>query len=227
MVYHTTHLKYAHAPCLRTRIDKSLNRHVQMYRHDMLVSKLKCMSMHIHTNTHRCTHTDTRSLSRESACEFCDTGEEKCKCSSLQVSDMTSMGRWMSARVRERRRWWRERDLGNEMVLVLCVFGASPPALTHFAVKEHACLAAKIDVTVSGGYSFATKSSSVYVCFSFLFSSIPLFRRDMPLPSSKKNASYAAYFPFSQFPSLQSSSPWVPCCSSCIVRLQVVWELDL
>lgn len=37
------------------------------------------------------------------------------------------------------------------MALIHCVFAVSPPALMRIAVKEHACQAAKIDDTVSGG----------------------------------------------------------------------------
>lgn len=109
---------------LRTRSDESPQWHVQMCKHDMLVSRyVYCIYMHIHTytNTHKLTqtqmrsHRQTHSLSRESACEFRDTGEEKCKCSSLQVSDMASVGRWMrvwekegdSERERFRERWCR------------------------------------------------------------------------------------------------------------------------
>lgn len=98
----------------------------------------------------------------------------------------------------------RERDLGNEVALVLCVFGVSPPALTHFAVKEHACLAAKIDVTVSGGYGFATKS----FCFSHFFFSVSLFSSMTCLGRPRRGMQVMLHiFPFPFFIVLISLSP--------------------
>lgn len=88
--------------------------------------------------THADALTQTCSLSRESACEFNDTGEEKCKCASLQVSDMTSMGRWMSACVRERRRWWRERFGEWDGAGSLCIWCIS--SCPHALCCERTCL---------------------------------------------------------------------------------------
>lgn len=124
--------------------------------------------------THRCTRTNRLgSLSRESACEFRDTGEEKCKCSSLQVSDMASMGRWTSVCVcvRERRRWRKERFRERDGADSLRIRRVSPPALMHFAVKEHACQAAKID---DGLRRMWRRQKVLFCLLMFLISSPPI-----------------------------------------------------
>lgn len=108
--------------------------------------------------------------------------------------------------VRERRRWRKERFRERDGADSLRIRRVSPPALMHFAVKEHACQAAKID---DGLRRMWRRQKVLFCLLMFLISSPPdisLFQRDMLLPSSKKNASYAAYFPFSQFPPLPSSS---------------------
>lgn len=75
-------------------------------------------------------------------------------------------------------------------------------------------------VSPTSPFLFTNVSRFFFYPLSYpLFCSMTCF-----LPASMRNASYAAY---SQFPPLPSSSLWVPCCSSCIVRLQVVWEQDL
>lgn len=116
------------------------------------------------TPTHVHSGSRAHSLSRESAREFGDTGVEKCKCSSFQVSGMASIGRWMC--VRERGTYWRrERDAADS----LC----PPFALTFIAVKKHACQAAKMHHTVSGGRSVATKSH--FILFILLTSLLVYF----------------------------------------------------
>lgn len=72
--------------CVKTQIHAQ--KHVQMYQQEKLVNHI----LHINAQSHNRTHRQTRTLSHESACEFRDTGEEKCKFSSLQVSDIDIHG---------------------------------------------------------------------------------------------------------------------------------------
>lgn len=167
-------------------------------------------------------HRRSRSLSREPACEFGDTGEEKCKCSSLEVSDMASMGRWMC--VRERREMVKERDLGRERdgADSLCICCVSPCLDAHRC--ERTCLSGSENRWHSlrrmlWSFSLFTYFSS-FLCLSF--ASVTCLRLVV-----LKDADVGCTFSLFSIPFLPSSSLQVPCCFSCIVRLQVVWEQDL
>lgn len=167
-------------------------------------------------------HRRSRSLSREPACEFGDTGEEKCKCSSLEVSDMASMGRWMC--VRERREMVKERDLGRERdgADSLCICCVSPCLDAHRC--ERTCLSSSENRWHSlrrmlWSFSLFTYFSS-FLCLSF--ASVTCLRLVV-----LKDADVGCTFSLFSIPFLPSSSLQVPCCFSCIVRLQVVWEQDL
>lgn len=83
----------------------------------------------------------------------------------------------------------------------------------------------KIDDTVSGGCGVA-KSSSLFTYVShFSFPSVTCLHASAVL---QEECQLCRIFPlFSLPPFSPSSSRRVPCCFSCIVRLQVVWEQDL
>lgn len=89
-----------------------------------------------------------------------------------------------------------ERFRKREMALIHRVFAVSPPALMRIAVKEHACQAAKIDDTVSGGCCEA------FLCLLiFPHSSVFLLQALRAcVSSSSKTPMWAAHVPFSQFP---------------------------
>lgn len=199
-----------------------------MYRHDVLVSRyisnLYAYSFSINTHTDALTHTDRHIHCHVNRHVSSETREEKCKCSSLQVSDVSSVGRWICVCVRAK-----GSDLEREMVLIHYVFTVSP--CPDALLCERTCLSGCENRWHSLRRMWR-RQQALLCLLMFLISPSPLsclFQRIVPLPrlSVEKNASYAAYSPFCQSPSFPSSSLQVPCCVSCIVRLQVVWELDL
>lgn len=166
-----------------------------------------CTDIHTHA-----AHAYTRSLSRESACELDDMGGKEMQ---MLLSSSQWHGVHGETNVWEKEgRWWLWEGDGADS---LC-----PP----LPVKEHARQAARIDDMVSGGRGVANKIFFVYWCFSFLFTSICLFWCNAPVPPCPRRQSAMPHPSlFSLFTVL--CSLWVPCCFSCIVRLQVVWEQDL
>lgn len=111
------------------------------------------------------------------------------------------------------------------MALIHCIFTVSSPAPMYFVVKEHACQAAKIDGTFSGGSLFLFTNVSHYLS---LFSSVKFLRH----PLRKMQAMLHIFlFSIPCLAILISLSPMSQRdeeeCSPRIVRLQVVWEQDL
>lgn len=113
------------------------------------------------------------------------------------------------------------------MVQIHCVFTVSPPAPTLITVKEHACQAAKIDDSLRRMW----RRQQALLCLLMFPISLSLY---LYFPVWRACASVALdegelwrIFPFFTISPLPSSSLRVPCCFSCIVRLQVVWEQDL
>lgn len=179
-----------------------------MYRHDTLVSRyIRRICAHSHTHTHK-TRGRTHPLSRESACEFRDTGEEKCKFSSLQVGDMASMGRWNMCMWEKEwdneRERFRERD-GADSLCIRCIFPI-PDAL----LCERTCLSGSENRWQSREDVASPTSLSLFTYVSHFSSPLSLFSGIMcPFPGRprRRNAGYAAYFPFFSTPQpLPSSS---------------------
>lgn len=220
---------HTHAPCICTRSDKSPNRHVLMCEHDLLVSRYTyAASACIFTRTQTLTQTDTLTVTWISMWVRRRRGREmQMLLFSSQwhgIHGEMNMCSWEKEGDSERERF-RERD-GADSLCILCV----SPALTHIAVKEHACQAAKIDDWMSQEDVASPTSPSLFTYVSHFSFPLSLFRSVMCLLRGRprRRASYAAYFfPFFSIPILASSSLRVPCCFSCIVRLQVVWVQDL
>ncbi len=145
--------------------------------------------------------TQTHLLSRESACEFRDTGEEKCKCFSLQVSDMASMGRWMCVRKKEgdsERERFREWD-GADSLGIHCV-SLCPDALRC----ERTCLSGSEnrwqsleDVASPTSPSLFTYMFLISLSPLSLFSSVTCLRLGRP---RRRMRAMPHIFAFSQFP---------------------------
>lgn len=146
MVYSTTRvIVQTQPPCLF--LQEWIKVQTSMCKYLNVVCLLACTVHIVHVNAYeRTLGKQTCSLSRESACELRDAGEQK-----MQM--LLSSSHWHDIHgetkvcvcERERGGEGRKRDVGSEMALNHCVFAVSPSALMHFALKEHACQAAKID----------------------------------------------------------------------------------
>lgn len=201
-------------PALVQGVIKNPNGHVKMCKHDMLVStcilNLHTVQYQSHTNKHM------QSLSRESACEFGNAGEEKCKCSSFQVGDMASMGRQMCAC---ERKWEMAKE--RERCSWITVCSLCPPCPDAHR-SERTWSSGSKNRWRSQENVWLPTSPSLFNYVSDFVHPLSLFLFFLKIMVVFGDAEHiAAYFPLSSFTPLPSS-----CCISCIVRLQV-WEQGL
>lgn len=186
------------------------------------------MSVHIHTSTCRCTHTDRHAHCHVNRHVSLTTqGKKNANAPLFKSVTWHPWGDeclpvWEKGGDGEERERERFRELdGTGSLYIWCV--SSCP---HALCCERTCLSGSENRCNSlRRIWLCHQSSSVYGRFSFLFFLYPSFQVWHALAVLEDECKLCCIF--SLFHSLQSSFLWVPCCSSCRVRLQVVWEQDL